>query len=111
MKKILLLTGILLGVATASQAGVRFSFGFPVPVPPPVVVAPPAPVYVQPPQVYYPEPQVYAPAPVVVAPPIIEFGFRDYRRPYYRDYPYRYRAPYGHRDWDHDHDGYRGYRK
>lgn len=105
MKKILLLTAVLLGAATASQAGVRFSFGIPLPAPPAVVVAPPAPVYVQPPQeAYVAPPAVCAPAPVVVAPPAIEFGFGGYHRPYYRDYHY-YHGPY----WGHDHDDHRGY--
>src|SRR5205807_2267813 len=44
MKKLLLLSAILLGAATASQAGVRFNFGFGLPLPVPAFVAP-APVY------------------------------------------------------------------
>jgi hypothetical protein len=112
MKKILLLSAVLLGAVTASQAGVHFSIGIPLPTPPVVVV--PAPAYVAPPNVYVEPPPVYAPAPpVVVAPPVLEFGF--HARPYYRPYPYRsYRPYYGHdyhrdwnnhwrggRDWDH----------
>src|SRR5947209_2808644 len=92
MKKILLLSAVLLGAVTASQAGVRFSIGIPAP---PIFVAPPAPVYVEPPQVYVEPPPVYAPAPpVVVAPPVLDFNFGY--RPYYRSYPYR---PYYHRDY------------
>src|ERR1051325_2273452 len=63
MKKLLLLSAVLLGAVTASQAGVHFSIGIPFPAPP-----------------------------VVVAPPVLEFGFRDrpYYRPYsYRPYYHR----------------------
>ena len=104
MKKILLLSAVLLGAVTASQAGVHFSFEIPLP-PPPVVVAPPAPVYVEPPDYYAEPPPVYAPAPpIVVAPPVLEFGFHD--RPYYR--PYSYRPYYDHdRYWHHDRDDHR----
>ena len=103
MKKILLLSAVLLGVVTVSQAGVRFSIG--IPLPPPVVVTPPAPAYVQPPEVYVDPPPVYAPAPpVVVAPPVLEFG---YGRPYYHPYrPYYRPAPYWHHDRD---DHWRGH--
>src|SRR3569833_959054 len=114
MKKILLLSAVLLGAVTASQAGVRFSFGIPMPTPP-VFVAPPA--YVQPPEVYAEPPPVYAPAPpVIVAPPVLEFGFHS--RPYYRPYPYRPyydHNRYYHHDWDnrghggHDWDHHRRY--
>jgi len=102
MKKILLLSAVLLGAATASQAGVRFSIGIPFPAPP-VVVAPPAPAYVQPPEVYVEPPPVYAPAPpVVVAPPVFEFGFGA---PSYRPYWYHpYRPYYNHDYWHHDRD-------
>jgi hypothetical protein len=115
MKKILLLSAVLLGAATASQAGVRFSFNVPLPVPP-LVVAPPARAYVEPPNVYVEPPPVYALAPpVVVAPPVFEFG---YRQPYYRPYsyrPYSYRPYYGHDHYwhhdsdDHGHGGYGGH--
>jgi len=99
MKKLLLLSAVLLGAVTASQAGVHFSIGIPFPSPP-VVVAPSAPVYVEPPNVYVEPPPVYAPAPpVVVAPPVLEFGFN---RPYYRPYPYR--PYYNHDYWHHDRD-------
>jgi hypothetical protein len=112
MKKILLLSAVLLGAATASQAGVRFSFGIPFPAPP-VIVAPPPPVYVQPPvETYVEPPPVCAEPPVVVAPPVLNFRF-GYSHPYYRSYPYRpyYHRDY-HRDWDdhhHDWDDHRGH--
>jgi len=107
MKKILLLSAVLLGAVTASQAGVHFSFGIPLPTPP-VVIAPPARAYVQPPNVYVEPPPVYAPAPpVVVGPPVLEFGFHD--RPYYRPYSYR-PYYYGHdRYYHHDRDDHRYY--
>jgi hypothetical protein len=106
MKKILLLSAVLLGAVTASQAGVRFSIGIPFPAPP-VVVAPPAPVYVQPPvETYVEPPPVYAPAPVVVAPPVFDFSFGD-RHPYYRSYPYH--PYYHHRDYYRDRDDHRDY--
>ncbi len=87
MKRLILLAVVLLGAATASQAGVRFSLGLglpfcpPAPVvvsPPPVVYAPapvytaPAPVYTAPAPVISQGPVVYqAPAPVVVSPPVV----------------------------------------
>jgi hypothetical protein len=105
MKKILLLSAVLLGAVTASQAGVRFSIGIPFPAPP-VVVAPPAPVYVEPPAETYVEPPVYAPAPpVVISPPVFDFHFGD-RRPIYRSYGYR--PYYNHDYWRHDRDDHRG---
>ena len=69
MKKILFLSAVLLGAATASQAGVRFNLGIgiPLPTPPAVVVTPPAyvasaPTYAEPaPPVCEPAPQAYAP--------------------------------------------------
>src|SRR5579871_1157867 len=110
MKKLLLLSAVLLGAVSASQAGVRFNFGFGVPLPAPVVVAPPAPVCVTPPAPVFVTPsvcapapvvvtpQVCAPAPVVVAPPVVSFGFGHYgydrfhgpyRYDFHRDYHYR----------------------
>ena len=107
MKKILLLSAILLGAVSASQAGVRFSIGLPLPpLPlPGVVISHRAPVYCPPAPVYYAAPPVYygAPcydAPVVVAPPVyFGFGFRD---------GYRHGGHnYGYRGWG-GHYGYRG---
>lgn len=85
MKKILLLTAVLVGGAVASQAGVRVGVGVgiplgaPVPVfvnPPPVVYQVPAPVYTAPPPVVYqaPPPVVYAQPPVVYAPPRVVYA-------------------------------------
>ena len=84
MKKILLLSAVLLGTVSASQAGVSIRIGIPFPTA--VVVGAPAPVYVQPAPVYVqPAPVYYAPAPVVVAPapvcpvvttaPVVSFNF------------------------------------
>jgi hypothetical protein len=110
MKKILLLSAVLLGAVTASQAGgVHFSIGIPFPAPPvvvapapPVVVAAPAPAYIAPPSVYVAPAPMYAPAPpVVVAPPVIQFGFST---PYYHSYGYH--PYYGH---DHYYHGYHGH--
>src|SRR5437764_10929043 len=101
MKKLLLLSAVLLGAASASQAGVRFNVGIGIPLPPPVVVTEPcAPVYAQPyPQACEPAPQVYAPTPVVIAPPVVDFRFSHVHRPYWQHFRDEYR-----RDWDHDHD-------
>ena len=66
MKKLLLLSAVLLGAATVSHAGVRVGIGIGLPVPTfGVVVRQPAPVYVAPRPVYY-----VAPTPVYVAPPV-----------------------------------------
>src|SRR5438034_3706127 len=92
MKKIFLLTAVLIGAASASQAGVRLNFGVTLPFgpppeqviisrPAPVVVSPPAcetpaPVYEAPPApVCQPAPVVVAPPRIVVAPPVMSFGF------------------------------------
>ena len=82
MKKLLLLGAILMGAATASQAGVHFGFSVGVPAvvithPAPVCYAPPV-VYQAPPPVYYqaPPPVYYAQPPVVYAPgPRVYVGF------------------------------------
>jgi hypothetical protein len=97
MKKILLLSAVLIGAVTASQAGVRFSIGIPVPAPPAVIVTPPAPVYVQPPEQVYVAPPAYIPAPpMVVAPPVLGLEFGHYYGLHYHPY---YHGPYGwHRD-------------
>src|SRR5947207_3265105 len=88
MKKILLLSTVLLGVASAAHAGgVRFNIGVGIPLPgvavasPAPVYAAPAPVYAAPAPVYaapapvYAAPTYYAPAPVVVSPPSVYVGF------------------------------------
>jgi len=61
MKKLLLLSAVLIGTASASQAGVRVSVGIGLPVPPlpNVVIGAPAPVYVAPPAVVYGAPVFY----------------------------------------------------
>jgi hypothetical protein len=69
MKKILLLSAVLLGAVTASQAGVRVNIGIGIPLPG-VVIAQPAPVFVAPPPVCAPPPVV------VVAPPPVYYGYR-----------------------------------
>src|SRR5512133_363846 len=93
MKKMILLTALLLGATAATQAGVHVGLGFSIPLgpppvvysaPPPVVYQAPAPVYTAPAPVYQAPPAVvYAPPPVVYGPPvvyappapIISFGF------------------------------------
>ena len=96
MKKLLLLSSVLLGVIPASQAGVHLGFGInlPLPVPPPFVISRPPAVVVAP----VLPPACEPGAPVVVAPPL---GY--YYPPYY--YPYR-RGYVVHRGWDRFH-GYR----
>ncbi len=81
MKKLILLSAVLLGAASAARAGVSFNIGIGFPIAPPVVACPapvytaPAPVYVAPPPVVYSPPVVYRP-PVVCAPaPSIYLGF------------------------------------
>lgn len=81
MKKLLLITALVLGTVSVSTAGLRVSVGWGVPIPyPPAIVfrAPPA---------YYP--------PVVVAPPVFGFG---YRAPAYSYYPYPWAPRWGYRD-------------
>jgi hypothetical protein len=118
MKKLLLLSVILVGAASASQAGVNlnFGFGFPLPTPPGLsfshsarVVTPryvPAPVYVAPP--------ICEETEVIVTPPVCEprVEIRSDRYPgHYRTYD-RDRHFSNARDnrghWDRDqHSGYR----
>lgn len=77
MKKLILLSAVLLGTVAASHAGVDVHVGFNLPFPgivigrpaPPVVYQP-APVVVAPP-VYCPPPVVMAPPPCVPAPVIV----------------------------------------
>jgi hypothetical protein len=75
MKKLLLLSAVLVGAVTASQAGVRFDIGIGQSWPPPLVIRAPAPVYVQPAPICAPAPYVVAPPAVVVAPPVVDFRF------------------------------------
>src|SRR5260370_1218454 len=84
MKKILLLSAILIGAASASQAGVRLDFGIPLPPLPGVTIRPPV---------------------VVTAPPAMCEG-----PSVYYGYPYGYGSRYewehrwhGGRDWDRYH--------
>ena len=82
MKKLLLVGAILMGVATASQAGVSLHLGLPFPpLPiPGVAITPPAPVYAQP---YCPPTYDYAPG-VVVSPYYYGgYGYYPYRHSYY----------------------------
>ena len=76
MKKLLLLSAILIGAATASQAGLSFNIGFSLPTPRGVVISRPAPVC-EPSVVINSAPAYYAPAPAceepaAVAPPVCE---------------------------------------
>src|SRR5205823_5159485 len=102
MKKILLLSAILLGAASASQAGVRFRFGFGLPLPPlpGIVLSAPAPVYAPAcaAPVYYSSPYYSAPycPPAVVVEPYFGYGPRYYGHGWYGRYPHHY---YG-RGWD-----------
>jgi len=74
MKKLILLSVVLFGVATVSHAGVRVGIGIGLPLPTVgVVVRHPAPVYVASRPVYYVAPSpvyVAPPAPVYLAPPV-----------------------------------------
>jgi hypothetical protein len=99
MKKLLLLSAILLGAVSASQAGgVHFSVGFPLPLPPlpGISIGVPAPVYAAPPVYSYGGP-VYGPS-VAVAPPPVYYGYPGYYRPYYgyRGYAYGHGGGYYH---------------
>ena len=124
MKKLVLLSAVLFGAVSASQAGVRFNVGvgFPLPLPPlPGVVisrpapycAPAPPVCYNAPQAYYAPPPVYYSEPaVVVEPPSVYLGFGPgyyghgyYGRGWYgHGYP-RYNHYYG-RGWDHGRGGH-----
>jgi hypothetical protein len=93
MKKILLLSAVLLGAVTASQAGVRVSIGIGIPWPG-VVIAQPAPVFIAPAPVCAPPRVVVVAPPVFVATPPVYYGCRP--------------AWYGYRGWEHRHGwGYR----
>ena len=75
MKRILLLSAVLLGAVSSSQAGVRFGIGIGIPLPG-VVISQPAPVMVASPVVYAPPPAVYVGPRVIVAPAPVYYGCR-----------------------------------
>jgi hypothetical protein len=104
MKKLLLLSAILLGAVSASHAGVRFNVGVGLPLPPlpGVVIGQPAPpVYAAVPPACYPPPVYYSEPAVVVGPPSVYLGFGPY---YGRGwYGHRYHHYYG--GWDHHYRG------
>ena len=111
MKKLLLLTAILLGVVSASQAGgVHVSVGFPLPLPPlPGItfgVPAPAPVYPAAPAYGYGAP--YCGPSVAVAPPAVYFGYPGYY-PYYRGHGYRGYYHGGHGYYGHGYYGGHSY--
>lgn len=90
MKKLLLLSAVLLGAVSVSQAGVRFNFGLGLPLPPPPIIAPAPPAYVAPAPAYgYTGPYYDYSAPCYdysvpyVAPPVFGFGFGNYGHPYW----------------------------
>ena len=91
MKKMLLLSAVLLGAASASQAGVQVSIGIGIPLPG-VVISQPAPVVVAPPPVCAPPPVVVT-RPVMVTPAPVYYGCR----PVWYGYPGRQH----HRGWPH----------
>lgn len=126
MKKLLLLSAILIGAAAASQAGISFNIGISLPAPRGIIISRPAPVYVPAPEVYAPpvcEPApVYEPAPVcdpptrvIVAPPVCEPRVVVAPRPVIVERPIYVPGPvYGHnryaanlRDYRHDDWNYR----
>jgi hypothetical protein len=75
MKRILLLSAVLLGAVSASQAGVRFGIGIGIPLPY-VAICQPAPVVVAPPVVYAAPPAVYLGPRVIVTPAPVYYGCR-----------------------------------
>src|ERR1051326_5860175 len=101
MKKILLLSAVLLGAVSVSQAGIQLHLGLPLPPLPPlphvvigtphVTVEAPAPVYAPPvcPAPAYSYAPDYCPPAVVVEPPVVSFGFGY---PYYGHYGHYYRG-------------------
>jgi len=103
MKRIFLLTAVLLGAVSVSQAGVHLGFGFNIPLGPPAIAyqappvcAAPAPVYYSAPApVYYSSPPVVCAPPVAYAAPSIYLGFgrgwcgAPYRGGYYGGWGYR----------------------
>jgi hypothetical protein len=69
MEKLLILSTVLLGAVSASQAGINLSIGIglPIPPPPPFIISRPSPVCVTP----APPPICEPASPVVFAPPLI----------------------------------------
>jgi hypothetical protein len=116
MKKLLLLSALVFGAVSASQAGIHLDIGLPFPheiifrAPAPRVYVPAPPVYFEPAPVYD-EPQFYAPAPrVVIAPPIVDFRFGGGYYGGYRDcYPrhYSHHDGYYHQRGEREHDRHR----
>src|ERR1051325_4571995 len=109
MKKLVLLVAIMLGAVTASQAGVRFSLGFGLPLiaPAPVVACPaPAPVYQCPPPVVYGAPVVCPPRVYYYPPaPSVYFGFGSGGR-YGWGHSGWGHSSWGHSGWGHHHSGH-----
>ncbi len=111
MKKTILLATLVLGVVSATQAGVRVGLGFTVPLgapapvytaPPPVVYSAPAPVYQAPPPVVYAPPAPVYVAPPVYYPPSIYLGFGGWGwggHRYYGGWGHHYGGHYG--GWGH----------
>src|SRR5205814_9952445 len=120
MKKLLLLSAVLLGAASASQAGVHLDIGLPLPpLPlPGIIFGRPTPrAYYDAPRSYYAPPVCEAPpyydydSPVIIAPPRLSFGFgpRYYGYHDYDRHHYSYRGDYRGRDYrGGDHRDYRG---
>src|SRR5438105_3750616 len=117
MKKLFLLTAVLFGAVSASQAGVRFNVGvgFPLPLPPlpGIVIGRPAP-YCAPAPCYAPPVYYGYNEPAVVVEPPVYFGFGPgyYGHGYYGHGGYGYRYPrynhyYGH-GGDHGRGGHYG---
>jgi hypothetical protein len=92
MKRILLISAVLFGAVSASQAGVRLNIGIGIPLPG-LVIGRPAPVVVVPPPVCAPPPTVFVAPPVIVAPAPVYYGCRP------GWYGYRGWGP--RRDWRH----------
>src|SRR5207244_10195501 len=98
MKKLLLLSAVLIGAASASQAGVHLNIGFPLPFLPPlpgITIGRPAPrAYYDAPRAYYEAPSAYYAPPVCEAPPPVCYDApRVFAPPVYfgfgsRYYPY-----------------------
>jgi|SRR5437867_5642302 len=96
MKKLLLVSAVLLGAVSASQAAVNISIGFGLPFPPPVIIGRPAAAVVVPapppacapiaPVVVAPPCAAVVPAPVVLVPPRIYYPYYPHRHVYYPYY-------------------------